>query len=358
MIEKPGFFGLTKINGHDYFITPDNQPFFSIGLNHFDSTILKSPDNVHVWRDKYGADIFRWIREGIRPDLTRWGFNTIGWVQEVVVISHELRRHNENWSVNHYQAAEMPYCHMIPFAETHQWNVNTLRPNVFLKGFEDWCDFAARRDCVDMAEDPNLIGYFYSDCPNWIHPSLAPDQVGPWFDPDMLQSEIGRKEFARAVDQYYKVTTRSIRRYDKNHLILGDRLEGNAPLPVEIVQIASRYVNVLSFQFFGSPDMVLPKLAGWNAVSGLPILLADASAPSRRHASDENITAEQEGAEYIEAMEKYFAAPFCVGWHYCGAYIRNDMRKNGLKDRFDKDRLPLTIAMAHINHRIIQSLVE
>ncbi len=33
------------------------------------------------------------------------------------------------------------------------------------------------------------------------------------------------------------------------------------------------------------------------------------------------------------------------GWRYCGAYIKNDARKNGLKDRFDVERVNLVSQM-------------
>jgi len=348
-----GYFRVGKSKNRWFFITPDNKPFFSIGLNHIDWNVLKSPDNIHIWKEKYDGDPIKWITESVVPYLKKWGFNTIGWVQEVVVIKHGMHRHSNSWNAPQYKAANMPYCHMVPVADVHQWDVETLRPDVFSSGFEDWCDFVARQDCVDLADDPNLIGYFFTDCPNWVHPSLDNGAIGPWFDPDMLSNEKGQQEFASAVNKYYKTVTDAIKRYDKNHLILGDRLEGNRPLPEIIITTAANYVDVLSFQMFGKAQLSSAFFTKVNQLTGLPVLQADSSAYGRKHASVDNISPKLEGEQYQKMMDIFFNNPSCIGWHYCGAYIRNEARKNGLKDRFDNEKEDLVIRMKEKNEEII-----
>lgn len=342
-----GFFRVAEVQGRHWFTTPTREPFFSIGLNHIDSTTLRYQDNLPLWKNKYGGDACRWIREAVVPDLTQWGFNTIGWTQEVVIRTPEICRHSASWTATELRAADMPYCHLLPFAEVHHWDVETRYPNVMSEAFAQWCDYVARRDCADMADDPNLIGYFYSDCPNWVHPSANPELKGAWFDPDCLRSEAGRREFSAAVERYYQVTRDAIRRYDPNHLLLGDRLEGRAPLPDEVVRIAARYVDVLSFQYFASVPQMLPDLARWHEMSGKPILLADAAVPGRRE-----LSFEEQGQVYGEMMEALFAAPFVIGWHYCGAYLENHVRGAGLRDRHEQPRNGLTDAMARANHSV------
>lgn len=162
------------------------------------------------------------------PDLTSWGFNTIGWAQEVIIRTQTIHRHSRAWTHEAYQWADMPYCHLLPFTEAHQWEVETRLPDVFSEDFEQWCDTVAREHCAQMAEDPNLIGYFYCDCPTWVH-TRPNNPTGPWFDPTRLESAEGRDELARMTERYYKVTHDAVRRYDPNHLILGDRYEGKGP---------------------------------------------------------------------------------------------------------------------------------
>src|SRR5205814_291609 len=64
----------------------------------------------------------------------------------------------------------------------------------------------------------------------------------------------------------------AIRRYDPHHLILGDRYEANAPLPIEVINAAKPLVDVLSFQDFKDP---VAQLAAWHRETGKPVLWAD-----------------------------------------------------------------------------------
>jgi len=137
------------------------RAFFTIGLNHIDPAALRYPENIDIWRTKYGARIARWLREAVRPDLERWGFNTAGWVQEVVTRTPTIHRHSRSFTFEEYQWLGMPYCHLLPFAEFHQWEAETRNPDPRSSDFAAWCDFVARQDCAQMANDSKLIGYFY-----------------------------------------------------------------------------------------------------------------------------------------------------------------------------------------------------
>ena len=72
----------------------------------------------------------------------------------------------------------------------------------------------------------------------------------PDVDPDRLKTETGRKELTALAHLYYKTTHDAIRRYDKHHLVLGDRYEANHPIAMEVVNAALPFVYVLAFQDF------------------------------------------------------------------------------------------------------------
>ena len=84
-IEPEGFFTLGKRKAHWWLMTPEGRPFFTMGLNHIDPASLRYPENIDIWREKYGGSTIRWIKESVAPHLKAWGFNTVGWVQEVTV---------------------------------------------------------------------------------------------------------------------------------------------------------------------------------------------------------------------------------------------------------------------------------
>jgi hypothetical protein len=293
-------------------------------MNHIDSAALRYTENVHIWRDRYGNDQKRWLQERVAVDLADWGFNTIGWSQEVVTRGEVIHRHSRRLTYEEYQWLDMPYCRLLPFAEVHQWECETRYPDVFSNDFEDWCDYAARDDCTRMADDPKLIGYFYTDCPTWVHPSRDPEFKGPWFDPERLKTAAGRKELFQMASQYYKVTHDAIRRYDPNHLSLGDRYEARRPVPEEVLNAAGPYVDVLSFQYFGDAESICRDFARWHEQTGLPVLLADACAFRRQP------------DQYAVMMRALRELPGCVGWHYCGAYVKNRTRGAGFRDENDE----------------------
>jgi len=256
-----------------------------------------------------------------------------------------LHRHSRSFTPEEYQWAGMPYCHLLPFTETHQWEVETRYPDVFSRDFEEWCDYVARDDCARMAEDRNLIGYFYVDCPTWAHcPPFNPK--GPWFDPDRLRSEAGRKDLFEMATRYYRVTRDAIRRYDPNHLILGDRYEGKALLPDEVLRAAAPLVDVMSFQYFADPETVCRDLRRWHELTGKPVLLADACAPGR------------DPARYAPMIRALRELPCCVGWHVCGAYLRNRCRGHGFRDEAGNPVAPLIAAATEANRETLRWLKQ
>ena len=322
-----GFFRLEK-RQRWWLVTPDGDPFFSLGLNHIDPASLRYPENVHIWREKYGGSTERWIRESVAPNLKQWGFNTVGWVQEVTV---RHWRHSRAFTQEEYSALEMPYCHLLPFTESHQWEQHTVHFDPRSSEWTEWCDYVARSHCAELSDDPNLIGYFYSDCPCWIHDRPINEWRGPMFDPDRLGSESGRSELKHLADLYYRTIHDAIRRYDENHLLLGDRYEANEPIALEVIQAALPHVDVLSFQDFVDPVM---RLDEWYRQTGKPVLLADA-AKIKWHTEPGEFT-RNNGGWYAETLADLKDNPGCVGFHLCGAYQRNRARRYGLLDELER----------------------
>ncbi|MEM9157411.1 MAG: twin-arginine translocation signal domain-containing protein [Verrucomicrobiota bacterium] len=321
-----GFFTLDNRKDHWWLITPEGKPFFTLGINHIDPASLRYPENIHIWKNKYGGSAIQWIEESVAPNLKSWGFNTVGWVQEVTVPRWQ---HSRPFTVDEYRALDMPYCHLIPFTESHQWEKHTVHYDFRSKDWEEWVDYTTRSHCGELSEDPNLIGYFYSDCPTWAHDRPFNQWKGPMFDPERLKSEAGRKELRELAHAYYKTTHDAIRRYDKHHLILGDRYEANAPIPMEVVEPALPYIDVLSFQDFRDP---IKHLDEWYKKTGKPVLLADAAGIGGKMVDGFK---PNNGPWYSDTLRALHKNPGCIGFHLCGAYQRNKARRRGLLDELE-----------------------
>ena len=142
-VESPtlnSFFSVEQRNDRWWFFTPSGEPFWSIGMNHIDSAVLRFAESGGVWDSIFGNRQERWLTS-VRNDLRDWGFNTIGWTQEVVA---RHRDHSPPWRQADYARAGLPYCHLIRFTEMEMWNRLARFPDVFSDEFADWCDALAR----------------------------------------------------------------------------------------------------------------------------------------------------------------------------------------------------------------------
>lgn len=329
----PGrFFSLAQRGGRWWLIAPDGAPFFSIALNHIDPSPLRIAANGDLWARKYGNSMERWLKESVAPDLRAWGFNSVGWTQEVVTRGLTNHRHSRAFTFEEYQWLGLPYCHQLPFADFHQWEAETRHPDFASPEFADWCDYVAREHCARMADDPKLIGYFYLDCPTWIHTRPENEWKGPVFDPARLATDAGRRELFDLATRWYRITHDAIRRYDRRHLILGDRYEAARPIADEVVEAAKPFVDVLSFQHFAKPDAVAANLAEWHRKTGKPVLLADHAIAIK----SPDGTMRHDGAGYAAMLRGLRELPGCVGYHLCGAYLRNETRKRALRDAAER----------------------
>jgi len=345
---KPdGYFTLGQRKGRWFLITPEGQPFFTMGLNHIDPASLRYPENLEIWKNKYNGSTIQWIKESVVPNLQSWGFNTVGWVQEVTV---KQWQHSRPFTIDEYRALDMPYCHLLPFIESHQWEKHTVHFDFRSEDWKEWCDYVARSHCAELSDEKNLIGYFYSDCPTWVHEREHNAWRGPIFDPERLKTDAGRKELRELARLYYQTTYDAIRRYDPHHLILGDRYEANAPLPPEVYEEALPFVDVLSFQDFRAP---ITHLAEWHEKTGKPVLLADAA--GLRNDGDAFFRSNN-GGWYAETLEALFENPGCIGFHLCGAYQRNKARRRGLLDENEQPDQEEINVMAEANRKLSEKV--
>ncbi len=348
--QPDGFFTLGRRGGHWWLITPEGRPFFSLGLNHIDPASLRYPENIRIWRDKYGGSTTRWIRESVAPNLRKWGFNTVGWVQEVTV---RKWRHSRPFTNDEYRALDMPFCHLLPFTESHQWEQHTRHFDFQGPQWKEWADYVARSHCAALSEERNLVGYFYSDCPTWVHERAENAWRGPIFDTERLKTESGRRELAALARAYYRTTRDAIRRYDPHHLILGDRYEANAAIAKEVVDAAAPFVDVLSFQDFRDP---VTHLDEWHEKTGKPVLLADAAGIERPAPAEGFVP--NNGEWYAEVLADLFNNPGCVGFHLCGAYQRNKARRRGLLDELERPDRENVELISAANRRISRLMDE
>ena len=286
-----------------WFVSPDGKPFFSMGVNVVD---MGAPREIYDPKSpEYAA--FRhyrspeaWAQATLRR-LRSWNFNTLG-----------------GWSNPALRRADMPYTVVLHLGGTARVPWGDLFGEDVARQF----DLAARKEVAPLANDRNLLGYFSDNELGWWDDTIfdfylkqpqtnatrqvlmrllrkhyqndfarlvqdfeTPDSKS--FDALERRAAITLKAGGRGMDvvdkftfmvaeRYYKLVHDAIRRYDSNHLILGDRYHGYVPRVV--AQAATPYVDVISTNYaadWGDGNIGDYYLSSLYQVTRKPILVTE-----------------------------------------------------------------------------------
>jgi hypothetical protein len=345
-------------------VDPEGNPFLTLGVNHADETNLKYPRNIDVWRRKYGSRE-RWIQDGVVADLHDWGFNTLGWTQEYVSGGWGEALdwfgdpidlgHSTPWSAADLRTAGMPYVAQLRVQEIEDWNGHPAFREMG-DDFETWCDYLARSVAGEHADSRDLLGYFLVDIPAWLPHASGADFA------ELRGLDAGQREkkLYDVASRYYETIVTAIRRYDPDHLVLGDRYNGNKGIPEPVLRAMQPFVDVLSVQYFTEPTpesrtQMRDDLARWSEqAGGKPVVIADIGnwTPTLLNPHRTSDIPDQAGRadDYAAALAAVRGEPWFAGWHWC-AYVENTGRGWGLKDPWDEPYRDLTDPLTEINRR-------
>lgn len=358
--QSTGFFHTRQIGDRWWFVSPEGNAFLSVGMNHLDLAALKHADNRQIFENRYAGSTDRLIQEGIAAPLKAWGFNTIGWTQELVGgtwgVPGTVLRHSPEWNVRQFRLANLPFVYNFMFAEIEEFNNHANYPNVFGQEFEDWADYLARTICVDLAREPLLLGY--ADVPV---PDFTSGREGSWSEGLDLSNPSDLVTLQRIVNRYFEVVTGAIRQYDPNHLIFGPRFGNPADTPDWLIELAGKHFDVILCNRFVTGQEVAVGLARWHELSKRPILIADMAflAPTEllsvgRGARSFVPDQAARGQAYLEFAGQVFREDYIVGLHWC-AFIENRTRKSGVKNYRDEPYRDCVESMKTFNRNRLYS---
>lgn len=352
-----GFFRIEKDDDRWWLVDPEGHPFFIIGIAHVDDATMKYDHNISIYKERYGSRK-KWISDCVVKSLKEWGFNTIAWTKEWVTPG---LRHSPEWTPEEYRNSGLAYIPHIDFLSIERWNRQSVYVDVFGKEFEEWCDYQARYWCVSLADDPKLIGYAYTARPCWVFAEFCENS---WFEGIDPRTKAGRDQLAKVIRQYYKTTHDAIRRYDKNHLILGDLIEGNDNLPqdefnppIEAFSQMCDFVDVMSINWYQRFDVMKESVEAWQEICKKPIFFSDSGFVAPTDILPENQilwegarvrTQKDRGTSYAEFVKKAAASKSVIGWGWC-SFMENLTRRYGLKNRFDEPYEECTNIMKEFN---------
>jgi len=391
-----GFFRVEEIEGRWWFIDPDGNAFISVGVNHIHSRDLQKPWNRHVYEEKYGNEETFFTESEKR--LKEWNFNTVGpFSRYPEFVGEDGMPYLYNLSPEEFPLARWQ---SVYGRKNREWVI----PDVFSDEWKVKVENVLEPLCKQYRDDPLFIGYCYVDIPCWDQVELwvesiikttdtpgkmayvklmrerYPD-IGDWnsahntnyrdFD-DIIEDTDPHKRSIKSwagftdrdrindddhaflghiASRYYEVLGETIRRNDGNHLIIGDRYDGNHGVPEEVLRSTGKYTDVLGIQYYPVDhyrgyEHHNSVIKQYYEIVGKPVFLVDLafSVPSRTmpapfgaHVSDQR----ERGRKYAEYFKNAFEIPFVIGMGWCG-YIDGSYnveplwQHSGIIDEFDE----------------------
>ena len=141
----------------------------------------------------------------------------------------------------------------------------------------------------------------------------------------LKEKEDNHRFLLLCVVQYYKRAKESFKKYNKNHLFFGDKLNGNTDGLDSVIKITSRYTDLINFQYYAPLDEHIECMDRWAGLKAIeqPLLNGDSAFtvptetmpnPHGPHCNSQKHRAEIT----IQFMKNSLQRHDFIGWHMCG----------------------------------------
>ena len=330
-------FKILKSNNNYKLISPNSNPFFSIGITH--TQVLNYPDPMDIFIKKYNNN-WSTASKDVYNNLISWEFNTAGYGAP-----KELRK-------------------LIPFMMPSQplvQNSSWLEKKKF--SFSDIFDYSVQKEILNKIknmtsekDNPNLIGYFWTDMPMW-NLKKSKEKFGfNWVDfikalPENSAGRIRYEKFKNEslIDdsltfeenflkliarEYYQLIGQETKRLDPSALVFGERYAMHR-VPLYILEEALPFIDVVSIQPHDC-DFNEKYFRKIHEITGKPILICDhqCSFPTEkyRYTMWQQLDNQKEVADkHSEYINGVVNEPYLIGYHRCQYIDRYEPISNLLK---------------------------
>ncbi len=403
-----------------WLVTPDGHPYLGFGLNHAHYGLLRRKECAAQWAGRLGvpveappAELLPAFHKKLRDDLTALGMNhlgvhtpTRGLPRGFAPYIHRL----EFVAINHYMTPAAADFRDV-FAPDFAAHCDRLaRDDAAPRAADPWLIGYFFTDCPIFTEADaaprinNTFGATRPGLPTWPRvlrnlSAPAPGKLAyvetmrerhrdiaafnrayatsfdsfdalaaaadwrPLHDPANAVERRDNEAFLeRVVDRYYSVAAAAIRRHDPNHLVVGDKLNGNTATPDAIVRLAGRHMDLVFMQMFGYWREQRPVIERWSRLTGKPVFNGDVSFavpypempdPYGPHCR----TQAERAAAFLDLAENAFSRPGFVGLTWCGwidslASFQKDKQHGGLQSACGDFYKPLTGAMSRFSEQM------
>ncbi len=378
-----GFFRLEKTEKRWWLVTPEGNAFLSHGVNHVERKWMERFYNTEFWARKYhevedpGTNLSESFITKVKEDVQYIGWNTLGchssqrfYPESFMPYVKTLRFVNTQHYVEHTRD-DFPDVFHEDFAgfcdRKAAEEAAPLKDDPYLLGYSMTdCPIFTNIDAA--AHKHNIYGWKRNRQPTWpeVLRNLGPESPGKkayvktvnelykgkikdfnktygtnfksfreleqrvdWrmlADPsNKIEERDDRAFLLKAIDKCYEVEVAALRKHDPNHLVLGDKLNGNTDTPKEIIELAAKNFDLIFFQYYA----FWAELETWlercvSAARGkIPLFHGDSSVsvpntnmpdPFGPHCLDQ----QDRVVKFRELYYNAFKRTDFVGWNWCG----------------------------------------
>ena len=76
----------------------------------------------------------------------------------------------------------------------------------------------------------------------------------------------------KVITRYYQTARDAIRRYDSNHLFVGDKITANTDTMDTVLPVTSQFTDIVFYQMYGQYDVQKPGLDRWAKIVDKPVI--------------------------------------------------------------------------------------
>ena len=414
--EATGFFRLEKADRW-WLVTPEGNAFLSFGINHIEPHRTTASYNKEFWANEFGVPVeaepdafHRGVLAKAKKDLALLGMNTLGchtppfygdsfmpyvgqfrcfdichymvptkqdypdvFAPEFVNLCDEKARavalpHKDDPHLLGYSMIDCPIFTNLDAAPRIENVYGSRRPGLPLwpvvlrnlaasaPGKQAYVAFVRERYGGDIRTFNNVYDTSFAGfddlrkARNW-RPSED--------NQNAREVEDDLQFLYRIVDRCYQVEVAAIRKFDTNHLIFGDKLNGNSNTPDQIVRLADKHMDLIFYQYYALLEDQVALLERWTRLTDKPFFMGDSSLsvpsvqapdPYGPHCRSQEDRAER----FTRMFNDLFSRPRYVGWSWCGWMdswkdLQDNKQHSGLQTPFGAFHEPMRKAMAEFS---------
>lgn len=419
-LEATGFFRVEKKNNRWLLVNPDGNVTFHLGLCGFtynlsdESTSIKDRRDIFEWIPPLDGEFSNAFDPANKNLFSFYAANVIRKYGQETTKEQQIGRLIDRVRAVGFNAAGAFYSMKSAYTEKNFPRTDGVNLKPYLPGMHEvgdpFDDAVCRKLDADWAEkltaqanDPLIIGYFFANEQQFTDiPRAVPQLSGKYAAKRKLVEMLQKKyptiaefntawnlqvlDFAALADKglpvatpaaftdmqaytelfletYFRLITETFRKYDKNHLMIGNRMTPATVNNETVCRIAGKYMDVISVNYYawGIDRTFLERV--YKGTGGKPLLFSEFfySSGPESNVDSYNLdmpTQKARGEAYRNYVEQAASLGFVVGvqWYnlidrsVCGLWWGSSERvNNGLFNVCDRpyDAMLREMAKAH-----------